>query len=120
VKANGGAASGFWSSDRFLGAMEFVMRVNPLMHSGNYMYHLVVIWDVTPCNPLEQIDISEVHVAFRLQGRRLSQAKNQLETTSKYFTPTVLHVASGLVVRVPSYRSRGRGSILGATKFSEK
>jgi hypothetical protein len=26
----------------------------------------------------------------------------------------------GLVVRVPGYRSRGPGSILGATRFSEK
>jgi hypothetical protein len=29
-------------------------------------------------------------------------------------------VVAGLVVRVPGYRSRGPGSILGATRFSEK
>jgi hypothetical protein len=34
-------------------------------------------------------------------------------------TKQFIHHLCGLVVRVPGYRSRGRGSIPGATRFSE-
>jgi hypothetical protein len=33
---------------------------------------------------------------------------------------TILDSLCGVVVRVPGYRSRGQGSIPGATRFSEK
>jgi hypothetical protein len=35
-------------------------------------------------------------------------------------TPVTVDCLCGLVARVPGYRSRGPGSILGATRFSEK
>jgi hypothetical protein len=44
----------------------------------------------------------------------------QKYNTSNFKLPNITTFANNLVVRVPGYRSRGPGSIPGATRFSEK
>jgi hypothetical protein len=51
----------------------------------------------------------------------MKQHGKQRKKNSVAFSPQANWAASvGLVVRVPGYRSRGSGSIPGATRFSEK
>jgi hypothetical protein len=64
---------------------------------------------------MESVDAFETLVDY-LTARRYITEYNIINHTNRYLKDSLC----GLLVRVPGYRSRGPGSVSGATRFSEK
>jgi hypothetical protein len=82
-----------------------------------------VITTCTNCMNTRKLRISPTectyvfNVVFRLNRHYLPNQNKHIEIYKGYY---ILDHLCGLVVRVPGYKSRGPGSISGATRFPEK